>query len=190
MQWPDFDWAFRHATKLLKEAERKFFDRDKRYTFAGVRFGKLQDLGPGERPPPGISFSENNFVYIEIRPDANWPDQALFQVAHEVIHLLAPTKGDASMLEEGLAVDFSLRVKFPDPNYRDLARTHLAAKEPKYQAAHALYRELIDIDPNAIRKLRKCQPEFSKISEDLICKVIPAVRVDLARQLTECKPMR
>jgi hypothetical protein len=70
---------------------------------------------------------ESSFLLHVMRSGSNFPlqpiptpDQALHQLAHEVIHLLAPHRSPpAVMLEEGLAVHFSVYAPtFISPTYR------------------------------------------------------------------------
>ena len=50
------------------------------------------------------------FVELSRSAECDWPE-AVFEMAHETVHLLNPILGDANNLEEGIAVAFSLRVQ-------------------------------------------------------------------------------
>ena len=112
-----------HLNVLLAEAERLYGPRDATYRFAGVRF---DPKGPHLRFSP--TWDE---IWIELSPSTmTYPDQALHQLAHEVIHLLAPDRSPpAVMLEEGLAVHFSVYAPtFISPTYRHDALKHLITR--------------------------------------------------------------
>lgn len=86
---------------LLETAENSFGPRDRAFTPIGIEFG-------GDRP---TTWFPGNADRVSIRLSmaaANSPSQAYYQLAHEVIHLLAPRAGKiACNFEEGLATTFS-----------------------------------------------------------------------------------
>src|SRR4051812_43529612 len=99
---PQLDFFNQSANALLTKAQQLFLKREEDDPLLGVRTDpggphlRFEPTGPG--------------VWIELSPSApDYRDQALHQIAHEVIHLLAPIRNPpAIMLEEGLAVWFSL----------------------------------------------------------------------------------
>jgi hypothetical protein len=175
------------ALRLLAEAERLYGPRDATYRFAGVTF---DPKGPHLRFSP--TWDE---VWIELSPSTmTYPDQALFQLAHEVIHLLAPNRSPpAVMLEEGLAVHFSVYAPtFISPTYRRDTLKHLITtpEAQNYLDALCLYNELVAIEPNAIVVLRQKEPKFHAMDPPFIMSMIPQVREELAERLCERRQMR
>jgi Zn-dependent peptidase ImmA (M78 family) len=89
---------------LLFEAETRFGQRNRDWTLLGIEFsGDVPQVWyPGNR----------HYISIILSDDARTnPHRALFQLAHEVIHVLAPTGGRCSlMIEEGLATFFSMEI--------------------------------------------------------------------------------
>src|SRR4051794_16752903 len=84
--------------------------------------------------------------------------QAIFQLAHESIHLLAPTGGqNAPVIEEGLATAFSHEMS---PRYGGYNISTL----PQYLMAERYLQQFLSIDPDGIGKIRNQQPCFAKIT--------------------------
>lgn len=176
-----------HLNVLLAEAERLYGPRDATYRFAGVRF---DPKGPHLRFSP--TWDE---IWIELSPSTMiYPDQALHQLAHEVIHLLAPNRSPPTvMLEEGLAVHFSVYAPtFISPTYRCDALKHLITtpEARNYLDALCVFNELVAIEPNAIVILRQKEPKFHAMDPSFIISVIPQVREELAERLCERRQMR
>ena len=88
--------------EFLHEAEERFGARDMTYTPLGLEFdGAAPHLWfPGDRHHISIVLTE------AARFD---PAEALFELAHETVHMLAPTSGrsEAPVFEEGLATLFA-----------------------------------------------------------------------------------
>jgi hypothetical protein len=170
-----------HLNVLLAEAERLYGPRDATYRFAGVRF---------DPEGPHLRFSPTwDEVWIELSHSTmTYPDQALHQLAHEVIHLLAPNRSPPTvMLEEGLAVHFSVYAPtFISPTYRRDALKHLITT----LEALCVYNELVAIEPNAIVVLRQKEPKFHAMDPSFIMSMIPQVREELAERLCERRQMR
>lgn len=84
----------------------------------------------------------------------------IFQLAHEVVHLLSPVEQDedeVNYLEEGMAVYFSKMIterETGDSEYCDKA----LEKQENYKRAYDLYCKLIEIDPYAVKKVRQKEP--------------------------------
>src|SRR5687768_7876201 len=90
------------ALKLLERAEELYGERDTAFDFLGVNV---------DPDGPQISFiMQITGTWIGIDPTClRLPDKARYQIAHEVVHLLAPNRHPPTiMLEEGLAVHFSI----------------------------------------------------------------------------------
>lgn len=97
-------WSWTLTTRLgglLAEAEQRYGPRDLTYTILGVEFG-------GDRP--GLWYpGDRRHISIRLSDHArDDPKRAYFQLAHEVVHLLAPNGGGGTIVfEEGLATLFS-----------------------------------------------------------------------------------
>jgi hypothetical protein len=94
----------------------------------------------------------NNTVYVYYFDQATDGQQLVFQLAHEVIHVLAGVfRRDARIFEEGWAVEFSLsRVS---EAYRRRCESG-AGIAPLFREAHEKFRQL-RATPVRIQKLRK-----------------------------------
>lgn len=125
--------------KFLNEAERRYGPRDQSYTPLGIEFGRGGPCTwyPGDCRHACIRLGE------EARND---PAQAVFQLAHEVVHLLAPTgKADAPVFEEGIATVFS----------EEMAEAEGSAvrnRHSDYEKAARLVRQFIAKYPNGIAR--------------------------------------
>jgi hypothetical protein len=106
--------------------------------------------------------------------------RAIFQLAHETIHLLAP-KGsrNAPVLEEGLATCFSHQM------CREWGSTYHSA-DPAYLGAARIVQDFLDLYPDGVRTLREREPCFTKMTVDVIGKACPNVPPTLAVEL--CAP--
>lgn len=158
--------------QFLREAERLFGSRDMDWTPIGIEFcGEI----------PQVWYPGNvKFVSIMLTDSARTnPRQALFQLAHEVVHLLSPSGGrGAPVLEEGLATWFS------DNMAADLG-INIHTSVASYLEAKSLTEKLLAINPEAVKLIRKNEPRFIKMSADIICHSVPGVDRVLAERLCE-----
>ena len=127
---------------MLNELETEYGLRNRSFTVLGMEFihGAPRIWFPGNR----------NYIVIQLSADAMIDrTKALFQVAHECVHLLDPVVfGEASVLEEGLATNVSLRcIHRISPQY--------LTGDPKYDAANQHVTALLAKYPKVIRQLRK-----------------------------------
>lgn len=139
---------------MLREVESLYGERDKSWTFVGVEF---------ERNGPQIWFPENcGNIAIQLNTNAlNDEVLAHYQLAHEVVHLLAPDgKARAPNIEEGLATVYS--ENFVLREYQKSNLTNMAS----YIEAATRVRELLVFDQESIRKLRAVEPSFKLMSAD------------------------
>lgn len=106
--------------------------------------------------------------------------RAAYQMAHEAIHLLSPSgQRSTNVLEEGLATHFSTRYM----------REHLAAPAwradvSSYLRAESLVEDLLNRDPDIIRRLRHLRRTFPAMTSADIATELPSVPADLALELT------
>lgn len=175
------------AALYLGRAEAQFGLRDQSWTFIGVGFHKNG---------PHIWFPEWHERWVQIQLNSNCQqslDQALYQLAHEVIHLLSPNKHTpANMLEEGLAVKFSIEEpQFSSEQYRKNATDYILTdpSASQYGNAYRLVERLLQLRPNAIQRLRSIQPNFYAMTTELIQQVLD-VPHSLAESLALSQVMR
>jgi hypothetical protein len=134
--------------ELLAAAETAYGSRDSSYTILGVEFGPgtPQVWYPGDRKHVVVQLAMNAIINHL---------QAYYQLAHECVHLLAPSGGrGCPVLEEGVATVFS-----EDCTKRAYG-IDIPAGLPSYASAAALTRRLLERDPEAIKKLRSKSPSF------------------------------
>ena len=142
---------------MLIEVEGLYGERDKSWTFVGLEF---EENGPQNWFPGNCG----NIV-IQLNTNAiNDEVLAHYQLAHEVVHLLAPSGArGAPVIEEGLATMYSENYLSANYGITDYSKfTNLDS----YIEAARLVRELLAFDPEAIRKLRDIEPSFKKMSLD------------------------
>ena len=149
---------------MLYIAEELFGQRDHSYTILGI------EIGPDV---PKIWYPGNRkdiLIQLDSSAATNM-FEACYQMAHETVHLLAPTgKQNANNFEEGVACYFAdlymkeaLKNPYPPPSL------------PSYRRAFELVKPLLDTDRYCIRKLRDQQPSFSKITREQISTTFPAL---------------
>jgi hypothetical protein len=130
----------------LEVAEKRFGKRSHDY--------KLEVRGRSSETPETILAPGSDVVYVHFYDGAvNDGQRLLVQIAHEVVHVVAGAfRRDATVFEEGLAVEFSHdRVSSA---YRALSE---AALPPLFRNALDKFRELKATDA-AIKNLRKRTP--------------------------------
>ncbi|MGA8539811.1 MAG: hypothetical protein WB566_09950 [Terriglobales bacterium] len=127
---------------MLREVEELYGIRDRSFTILGIEF---------REGVPQIWFPGNcKHIAIQIGTGAmNDVNKALFQLAHECVHLLDPVLGgEASVLEEGLATNFSLI-------YAHRSNPSYETGNAKYDTANRRVEQLLSQHPDAIRHLRE-----------------------------------
>ncbi|MBI1676304.1 hypothetical protein [Shewanella sp. DW31] len=139
---------------MVREIEGLYGERDKSWTFVGIEF---------ERNGPQNWFPGNcGNIAIQLNVNAlNNEVLAHYQLAHEVVHLLAPDgKREAPVIEEGLATLYS--EDYIAREYQASGYTNMAS----YVDAAKNVRDLLAFDKEAIKKLRAIQPSFKKMTQD------------------------
>ena len=147
---------------MLYMAEKLFGERDHSYTILGIEF---------ESNGPQIWYPGNRrhiIVQLSLRAATNL-SEACYEMAHETVHLLAPTGcRNANNLEEGVACFFA--------NYY-MKKTFNAPRRCtgmcSYERALALVEPRLDEDRCCIRRLRKNQPSFLDMSKEDVSKEFP-----------------
>ena len=137
---------------MLGEAERQFGPRDMSYTILGIEFAGTRPMiwYPGDR----------KHIVIQLSIDAltDLP-RACYQLAHECIHLLAPTGGqDANNLEEGLATLYG-------ENYATKwFNTPRGCGGAEYERAKRVTHKALSINPTFVRDIRIAKPCFRSLT--------------------------
>ncbi len=167
---------------LLEWAEELFGERDTSWTLLAPDFDECECT-------PHIFFpdhKESKLVQIKLGCGARkkW-NIVLFQMAHEVIHLLNPRKGcKANNLEEGVACAFSAFVQRRCIIIgADFVRDNLCA----YKYARRLVRRLPQGDIAAAKLIRKEMPagsSFSSVSKVNMQRIFPEIDTHLADELS------
>lgn len=156
---------------LLIEAQKQFGERDKEWTLLGVDFTK--DPSPSIWYP--FSGDDQKMIGILItQKAANDEKEAIFQLAHEIIHTLSPTGPNNSSLvfEEGLASHFSIYA----PRILGITISPDYFASTKYRSAYQELEKLYAIYPDAserIKKLRREVRSFSDLDEATFRKQFP-----------------
>src|SRR5580700_8302970 len=104
------------------------------------------------------------------------PNRALFQLAHECVHLLDPGAGGANNLEEGLATHFSL-------DFMQSIGVNFTTSGPKYDAACALVRQMLTGRADAARELRSRYGPWRFTTDEQILAVCAGITPSVARLL-------
>lgn len=166
-----------YALEFLKEAETLYGDRTKDFVYGGIEFNETG---------PRIWFPYNRYTVIQLTPDtANDLSKGIFQLSHEVVHLLSPLgKNETNVLEEGLATYFS-KITTDKHFPGDYAINGITPTN--YLAPFEFVRELLAFNPNSIKELRKIQPLIGLISKEDFKKANIAVKEALIDNLV--KPM-
>ncbi|GAB9109794.1 hypothetical protein [Bradyrhizobium diazoefficiens] len=169
-----YSWTLTsQLSELLAEAERRFGPRDMSWTPVGIEFcGDIPHLWyPGNRRHVSIILTDL------ARQDIC---RALFQLSHEVIHLLAPTGGvGAPVIEEGLATLFSNEISARH-------RLNVFYNVASYIEAADLTRKLLDAYPDGIRRMREKEITFKNFKPSLVSEMCPDFPADIAERL--CQP--
>ena len=156
---------------LLQEAQTRFGPRDLSYTILGIEFGP-------NNPRIWYPNSRKDIIVQLSQAALNDNILALYQLAHECIHLLSPSgQAIATTLEEGLATVFS-----EDYVEREFQRTDITDLQ-SYRDAAQLVRQLIMVKPDAIMQLRSIQPSFSAMTQEHFTTVCPQADAPLVHSL-------
>lgn len=148
-------WTYTLTTLLgewLHQAEQQFGARDQGWTVLGVEVG-------GDRPcvwyPGG---KERKHVAVELSARCqNEEVEARYELAQEIVHLLAPNGGGSALvIEEGIATLFANQVG-PRP-----------ITNASYVNALKHVEALLALDPDAIKTLRKERPKFQDFTPEFI----------------------
>lgn len=143
--------------KIVEEAELLFGPRDRSYELLAPRITEC-----GFAHPRVLPFRK---IRIYLTRSSKIRYQASLELAHETVHVLGPTEGGATVLEEGLATFFSHQ-------YVNRVYGSLQIQEHSmYVAAMRAVAPLLAKNKFLIKELRAHQPYISRIDERLLVEV-------------------
>ena len=144
-----------HLEQALALAEKKYGKRDESWEIQGLEFYP--------QPNPQIMFPDYHIGKKQIKihlPEHSAGDRkrSLFQLSHEVIHMLSPQIGgaSASVLEEGLAVHFSIEYL---KKHRYSINPKKYIKEKRYAKAYDQVQRLYNSRPEAEELIESARAE-------------------------------
>ena len=149
-------------SKMLHMVEELFGPRDYSYTILGIEFAS---------DGPQIWYPRNHrHIIVQLNViNCHGHVQAYYQMAHETVHLLAPSCGrNANNFEEGVACYFAayyMKYQFNQPNWSPTL--------PSYRCALEIIAPRLNEDIGCIRRLRKNQPSFRKMSKEAVSSEFP-----------------
>ena len=157
--------------QILQKVESDLGTRDKSYTLLGVEF---------REGVPQIWFPGNShYVIIQLGREAmQQPILALYQLAHECVHLLDPHPGGTNVLEEGAATRFA-------HNYITQLGYPIGTGDKRYDNARHLVEKLLSKRPDALKELRKVHGPLRNIKADHISSISPGLADQIIENLTK-----
>lgn len=175
----DYQALVKLQSDLLDWAEELFGERDKRWTILPPKFENGH--------PHTFYVDHDTFDLILVKLGDKARDKwtyVLYQLAHEVIHLLNPRRGcKANSLEEGVASAFSYYVQrrcgIAEPCF--VRHGHRA-----YEHVHNLLNQLPGGDIAAAKRIRKEIPagsSFSSVMRVSLERIFPEIDGELAAAL-------
>ena len=157
--------------ELMSMAQSLLGHRD---TSKQVYQPQFTDNGPCIRNTPNL---DGAFAELSQSAGSSWP-LAVFQMAHETVHLLNPVPGGTNNLEEGVAVAFSLQVQ---PSYG----ISVQISDPCYEHVLQLASMLPGGPLKAARHLRDCVGALSKVTTQDIEDLFPNIDRVVSSKLAE-----
>ena len=112
-----------------------------------------------------------------------WPT-AVYELAHETVHLLNPVEGTTNWLEEGVAVAFSVHVSNTMTPHK-----MAPADGSSYDKALKLVHHLAEPCFDAATRIRQKSGSLSGATEETLHTLFPTVEEDVIQRLvTNCTP--
>ena len=158
--------------EMLHMAEELFGPRDSSYTIHAIEFVPdgpyiFYPLNDGSIKRPHIIIRLGDLAAKDM-------SQACYQMAHETVHLLAPSGGrNANNFEEGVACYFAayyMKRKLNQPSWSPTL--------PSYKRALELIAPRLDEDIYCVRRLRDNNPAFQDMSKEEISEEFPDLSAD------------
>jgi hypothetical protein len=160
---------------FLREAEKLAGPRDRSWTILGVEFfGEEREGAVPHNWYPGNCGQ----IAIRLTHDVakDFP-RAIFQLAHEVVHLISPSGGRQALnLEEGFATIFGHAMAEQHANFSCVI-------DNRYRAARDDVRALFEMNPLAIREIRQLEPRLWMATPEIVARAVPGIDTQLAARL-------
>ncbi|MCK5902808.1 MAG: hypothetical protein KAG28_06640 [Cocleimonas sp.] len=176
-----FTWTLTsRLSDVLQNAEQRYGKRDQSWTILGIEFSHQKQPAIWY---PSVKDGRKHLIIQLTETTANDKKQALYQLAHEVIHVLSPSGEQGStVFEEGLAVYFAINY-LKSLNYKLNARYISGQKFKKaYQLVNNLY-ERFKHPEIRIKRLRKQVKKTSDITADQFTMAFSGLNKATAKQL-------
>ena len=157
--------------ELLELAESLLGPRDASKKIYQPQF---TDEGPQLRNTPSL---DGAYVELSRNGERYWPT-VVFEMSHETVHLLNPVPGNASNLEEGVAVAFSLHVQ---SSYGISVRVAM----PSYLCALRLVQALPESPLGAGARVRRQVGSLSAATPQCLAELFPGVDGSVLANLAE-----
>lgn len=142
--------------EFLSTLEERYGPRDMSYTPLGIEYAEEgpQIWYPGNRKQISIMLPEAALLDL---------DFAVFTLAHEAVHVLAPTGGRrAPVVEEGLATLFQIETA------GTYSINRIVPRDGPYYAAAAVSHKLLGIEPGIVKRLREKVPCFASWTPEFL----------------------
>ena len=168
-------WALQQ--ELLALAEGLLGPRDRSKQIGQPVFN---DDGPFLRNTPD---GDGAFAVLSPNAAGYWPT-AIYEMAHETVHLLNPVAGGTNFLEEGIAVAFSIHA------LEACGQPPFETCETSYTEALNLVRALAPDVFAAGRRIRECAGALSKAARRDLESLFPTVDRAILCRLSQPFPLR
>ena len=153
------------ANTLFEIAQKIFGPKCDQWKFEGVFIG---DNGPSTM----YHFPSKGDISISLSDKILNDDiQSLFQLSHEVCHLLHPSRDcktdelyDTIVFNEGIATYFQVLITSNIQDPSDLV-DNLKSHNVRYFNAYKLLEQLMEIDSEMVIKIRDIQPRIDLVTE-------------------------
>jgi len=155
---------------FLRDLEALYGVRDRSYNLLGIEF---------RQDGPMIWYLRDckDVVVMLSTGVASYPNNAIFELAHEAVHLLSPAGSrHAPVVEEGLATRFSIEQTQQCGGVQGIVTA-------KYANAAMLVGEAETIAPGFIHSIRIRIPAFTEWTPEVFLEIAPTIPESLVEQL-------
>ena len=155
-----FTWTITsRLSEILHNAEKRYGKRDPSWTLLGVEFTHSAQPNVWY---PFINQGRKHLIIQLPKAVSTHEKKALYQLSHEVIHLLSPSGGkNSSVFEEGLATYFA--IKNMQALQYDIDEHYIAGK--KYKKAYKLIDTLYKNFPNTDNRIKVLRTQTKKLRD-------------------------
>ena len=151
--------------ELLEDAQNLFGELLNDWTFYGI---EIKD-----RQPCLMYYPKTGRVTISLSQKVIEDDmQLVFQLSHEICHLLYPSreresliKNETLVINEGVSTYYSILKMRQYFGNEDEIIQNIKNHFKDYYFAYTCVKDLLQLDPNAIKLLRKKTPRIDKLTD-------------------------